>query len=213
MGLRASAKNLLLGALLGGRFISKTSSRNHSLALTFDDGPDPVYTPKVLDLLREHGVNATFFLIGELAALHPEIVRRILDEGHEIGNHAYRHVKFAALLLQDQLGEIALTDRLLSQYDGREWHWFRPPQGRLPPSLLLELVRTRHRIAMWSYDSLDYQKQSVASILSRFRSKHARNGEVILFHDDNDFTVSALQQLLSQWRVEGYKFHVLSHAT
>ena len=210
MGLRTSVKNMLLGNLMGKYFVANASRRNHTLMLTFDDGPDPIYTPKVLDLLRAHGASATFFMIGEKAERHPEIVRRILDEGHEIGNHAYRHVKFAALPLQDQLCEIALTDSVLSQHDGRQSHWFRPPQGRLSLRLLFALLQIRHRIAMWSYDSLDYQTNGVAPILSRFRSKPVRNGEVILFHDDNDFTVSALQHLLIQWRVQGYEFGLIS---
>ena len=213
MGLGTSAKNMLLGNLMGKHFVANTSRRNRTLALTFDDGPDPIYTPKVLDLLREHGVSATFFMIGERAERHPEIIKRILDEGHEIGNHAYRHVKFAALPLNDQLREIDQTNRLLSQYDGRRWHWFRPPQGRLPLSLLFALMQTRHRIAMWSYDSLDYQTQGVASILSRFRSKPVRNGDVILFHDDNDVTVASLQHLLIDWRAQGYEFGALSEQT
>ncbi len=203
---------MLLGVLMGDHFIANISRRNRFLALTFDDGPDPIYTPMVLDLLKANGVSATFFIIGEQAELHPEIVRRILDEGHEIGNHAYRHVKFATLPIRDQLDEIDRTDRLLNQYDGRHWHWFRPPQGRLPLNLLLALLQKRHKIAMWSYDSLDYQAKDVASILSQFTSKPVRNGEIILFHDDNDFAVLALRSLLDEWRVQGYEFSLLSHS-
>lgn len=212
MGLKTSVRNMVLGTLMGNHFIANISRRNRSLALTFDDGPDPIYTPMVLDLLKSNGVNATFFIIGEQAERHPEIVRRILDEGHEIGNHAYRHIRFAALPIRDQLDEIDRTDRLLSQYDGRHWHWFRPPQGRLPLNLLIALLQRRHKIAMWSYDSLDYQAKDVASILSQFRSKPARNGEVILFHDDNDFAVLALRRLLDEWRVQGYEFSLLCHS-
>lgn len=210
MGLKTSIKNMVLSALMGKYFVAKTSRRNRTLALTFDDGPDPINTPRVLDVLKANGVNATFFIIGVQAECHPEIVRRIIDEGHEIGNHAYRHVKFAALPVRDQLDEIDRTDRLLTQYDGRPWHWFRPPQGRLPLTLLLALLKKRHRIAMWSYDSLDYQAESVASIQSRFLSKPVRNGDVILFHDDTDPTALAFEALLGQWRAQGYKFSLLS---
>lgn len=210
MGLRASVRNWFLGRLLGDHFAGNASRGSRALVLTFDDGPDPLYTPKVLDLLKEVGVRATFFVIGVHAERHPEIVRRMLDEGHEIGNHAYRHVKFAALPLRDQLAEIEQTDRILTQYDGRPWHWFRPPQGRLPLQLLSALVRTRHRIAMWSYDSLDYRAQDADSILNRFQKDPVREGEVILLHDDNNSTELALPQLVGQWREEGYEFHCLS---
>lgn len=210
MGLRTIAKNMFLGVLMGHKFVARISRRNRTLALTFDDGPDPIYTPKVLDLLKVHDARATFFIIGELAEKHPEIVRRILSDGHEIGNHAYRHFKFASLPVGVQLDEIDRTDRILAQYDGRPWHWFRPPQGRLPLKLLLALLQKRHRIAMWSYDSLDYQAESGVSIQSRFRSKPVRNGDVILFHDDNDFSVSALKVLLEHWRAQGYEFNHIS---
>ena len=195
---------------MNGHFVAHRSRQNRTLALTFDDGPDPIHTLGVLDILRAQGVSATFFMIGERAERHPEIVKRILDEGHEIGNHAYRHVKFAALPLQNQLNEIDQTDHLLSRCDGRQWHWFRPPQGRLPLRLLFALLQKRHRVAMWSYDSLDYKKQDVASVLSRFSSSPVRDGDVILFHDDNNVTVLALQHLLPQWRAQGYAFSFLA---
>ena len=143
---------------------------------------------------------------GERAERHPEIVKRIVREGHEIGNHAYRHIKFATLPLQSQLAEITQTDRLLSRYDGRQWHWFRPPQGKLPFRLMLALLKKRHGIAMWSYDSLDYKKQGVGSVWSRFEKTPVRGGDVVLFHDDNDVTVAALGQLITRWRTEGYGF-------
>jgi peptidoglycan-N-acetylglucosamine deacetylase len=210
MGLQATAKNLLLAALMNDRFVAHRSRQSRVLALTFDDGPDPLHTPMVLDILRAENVCATFFLIGERVERHPEIVRRIVAEGHQIGNHAYRHVKFAALPLQNQLGEIDRTDWLLSRSDGQQWHWFRPPQGRLPLRLLFALMRNRQRVAMWSYDSLDYKNPDVASVLSRFDSSPVRDGDVILFHDDNEGTARALQQLLPQWRQQGYGFSLLA---
>jgi peptidoglycan/xylan/chitin deacetylase (PgdA/CDA1 family) len=195
---------------LGDHFTGNVSRGGRTLALTFDDGPDPIHTPKVLDILKDNGVKATFFMIGERVEHHPEIVRRILDEGHEIGNHAYRHVKFAALPLRDQLAEIHKTDQILTQYDGRPWHWFRPPQGRLPLRLLWAMVRTRHRLAMWSYDSLDYRAKNLDSIHKLFQGTPVREGEVVLFHDDNNSTALALPQLVGLWREQGYEFHCLS---
>lgn len=213
MGLRTSVRNGFLGLVLGDHFAGNASRGRRALALTFDDGPDPVHTPKVLDILKENGVRATFFLIGKHVEKHPEIVRRMLDEGHEIGNHAYRHVKFASMPLEDQLAEIHQTDQILTQYDGRPWHWFRPPQGRLPLRLLFALIWARHRLAMWSYDSFDYRTKDVDSIHNRFQKSSARSGEVILFHDDNNWTTLALPQLLSQWREDGYEFYCLSQLT
>lgn len=111
MGLKTSAGNMVLGAPMGKYLVAKNSRRSRTLALTFDDGPDPIYTPRVLDVLKANGASAIFFLIGAQAECHPELVRRIIDEGHEIGNHAYPHVKFAALPVRDQLDEI---DRRIS---------------------------------------------------------------------------------------------------
>lgn len=210
MGIATRLRNLCMGALLRGHFIASGPRGEKVIAITFDDGPIPVHTAAILDLLGANGACATFFLTGSHAESHPELVRRIADEGHELANHSYKHVAFARMPLANQLDEIERVDALLQARDGRELHWFRPPQGIMPPSLLVALMRRRHPVAMWSLDSLDYLGSGVQAILQRFESRPARNGEIVLFHDDNDGTVQALRALLPLWRDDGFRFATVS---
>lgn len=182
---------------------------NPARYLTFDDGPDPRYTPRLLDLLMNFGLNASFFLVGRLAEDHPNIVQRIVDEGHILGNHSYNHKLFAKLPLRDQIAEIERTDRFLQTFDGRERHWIRPPQGHLPLPLMMYFVRCRRSIAYWSYDSHDYALHEGSDVVERMRLNPPRPREIILMHDDGTCAIDALGMILPQWIQEGYVFSTL----
>lgn len=210
MSIKDRMARLIYKTAMGDRYLTNARRDSPILALTFDDGPHPTYTPAILDLLARHRARATFFLTGVQAEQFPEIVARTLAEGHEIANHSYRHTCFASLPVKAQLEEIEKTDAILSAHDQREWHWFRPPQGKLPISLFLKLWSRRHPVAMWSHDSYDYRNAGAAAIVERYQATPARGGEVILFHDDNADTVDALQRMLLLWIQQGYAFDTLS---
>jgi peptidoglycan/xylan/chitin deacetylase (PgdA/CDA1 family) len=177
--------------------------------LTFDDGPHPEYTPEILDVLAEHGARASFFLVGRFAENHPALVKRIVAEGHLLGNHSWNHKLFARMSLREQTAEIERTDAFLAEFDHQAHHRVRPPQGHLPLPLLLHFACQRRSIAYWSYDSLDYQHGSAASIASRLRQRPPREREIILMHDDSARAVGALRLVLPQWRASGYSFEAL----
>ena len=183
--------------------------RSESIYLTFDDGPDPVHTPPLLDLLRKHGVTATFFVVGKNAERHPEIVQRMVNEGHCLGNHSWNHEAFDTLPVADQLDEIARTDALLERFDGKKRHDFRPPCGKLPPSLLFALLRKRIRIAYWSYDSLDYMKLGADRLCALFSRQPLVGGDVVLMHDDEDDAAAALVNAIPAWQAKGMTFSAL----
>ena len=210
MGMKGSARNLLLNAFMGSDCFVRGSRKERTLYLTFDDGPREEHTPGLLDLLARYGARATFFVTGYHVERRPEIVERILRAGHEIGNHSYRHTRFGSMRLADQRAEIAEMDELLQRHDERARHWFRPPQGHLSPSLAWALRRSRRRVALWSYDSLDYRARALSELVKRFDERPVANGEVILFHDDNPHTLGALEILLERWREERYAFRTLS---
>jgi len=176
---------------------------SRSLYLSFDDGPDPTFTPKLLDLLAAHGARASFFLQGDNAEKHPEIVRRMVAEGHLIGNHSYTHPAFDELPLAAQLDEIDRTDRLLASFDGRPQHRFRPPRGVLPLPLVLHFVRSGRGITYWSYDSFDYRRNPACELAERLRRYPPRSGDIVLMHDDDTNTLGALEMLLPEWRAAG----------
>ena len=109
---------------------TRMSRREPTVYLSFDDGPHPEHTPRLLELLRKHGAKATFFLIGDQAEKHPDIVRRIVEEGHTIGNHSMTHPRLSRLSAREQLADIARADAVLERFNGRKRQMFRPPNGR-----------------------------------------------------------------------------------
>ena len=199
-----SRKTRLLGLLPSRLVTTRMRSREKVLFLTFDDGPDPEHTPPVLDLLKAHDATATFFLIGNRIDDHPEVVRRIVEEGHELGNHSWSHPFMSDLPIEGQMDEIARTDASLSAYDGRATHPFRPPCGVLPRNLLTRFARIGRTVAFWSYDSHDYERLPAATLIAQVRADPPKAGDVVLMHDDNADTVELLAGLLPEWRAQGY---------
>jgi peptidoglycan/xylan/chitin deacetylase (PgdA/CDA1 family) len=185
------------------------SRRGNTRYLTFDDGPDPAYTPPLLDLLAAHGVQASFFLIGEKVERHPELVRRIVAEGHMLGNHSYSHWEFRNMTLRKQLSEVHRTDALLSAFDQRPHHRVRTPRGYLAAPLLLYFASHRRSFVHWSYDSLDYQPQPVEELVARLRQQPPASGDIVLMHDDSTKACTALRTLLPEWLASGHHFHAL----
>lgn len=182
-----------------------------NLYLTFDDGPHPDHTPALLDLLAEHGAKASFFLVGREVERHDALARRIASQGHTLGNHSYSHPRFEALTLDEQLEEIERTQRLLTGIDGRSRHAFRPPRGVLTGAMLASLVRRRHRIDYWSYDSLDYSRRPVPELLETIQRHPPRGGDIILMHDDSEHSLTLLRALIPAWIAQGFSLRALPH--
>lgn len=189
--------------------LTRCSAHPLRLYLTFDDGPDPEHTPRLLDLLAAHGARATFFVIGEHAQRHPAIMRRLVAEGHALGNHSWSHPHIERLPAVQQRDQVERTDRLLQQYDGRASHDFRPPRGATPIRLLLDFLWRRGRVAYWSYDSLDYSRRPIADLLAGFRQHPVRSGDIVLMHDDSDHSFQLLQALLPEWTSAGYAMETI----
>lgn len=200
-------KNELLALLPKTLVLTRTQDASLRY-LSFDDGPEPAHTPKLLDTLAKHGVKATFFLVGEKIEQHPEIVRRIVAEGHAIGNHSYSHWSFRNMSRRKQLDEVHRTDALLRQFDNR-LHAMRPPHGYVGGWLLLHFARMRRRFVYWSYDSLDYQDRPVDTLIARLRNDPPAAGDIVLMHDDSDKAADALDAVLPEWLGQGFRFAAL----
>jgi Predicted xylanase/chitin deacetylase len=209
MNIKPSKQQLL--SLLPGRLVLTRGLRGgNAIYLTFDDGPHPEHTPRLLDLLAAYGAHASFFLIGQQVERHPRLVERIVAEGHMLGNHSYSHPSgFSRISLRQQLQEIEHTDRLLAEFDHHPQHCFRPPRGSLSLGLLLHFAGQRRRIAYWSYDSMDYQHQSDADVAARLRNQPPLAGDIILMHDDNACAGNVLSMLLPEWLAGGRELHTL----
>jgi peptidoglycan-N-acetylglucosamine deacetylase len=202
-------KQQLLGLLPDALVLTRGARRGSTRYLTFDDGPDPVYTPPLLDLLASHGVRASFFLVGEKIERHPALVERIVAEGHMVGNHSYSHWMFKNMSVAKKRREIDSTDVLLRAFDGRAYHRMRPPHGYVSVDLLWHFARQRRSFVYWSYDSLDYQDRPNDELVNQLRAQPPLAGEIVLMHDDSDRARAALAVLLPEWLASGHTFEAL----
>lgn len=166
-------------------------------ALTFDDGPDPEMTPRILDALARRRCRATFFVIGENAARFPEIIRRMAAEGHAIGNHTNTHARCDRVSAAELEWELECSDRAILSALGENAmppKLFRPPFGALGARRLYQVLRGGRRIALWNRDSRDYLGAPADAIADN--GETAQRRDIILLHDRFPATVEALPQLL-----------------
>lgn len=177
--------------------------------LTFDDGPNPEFTPKILDILKAHCIKAEFYLIGTQVQRHPDIVRRIIAEGHVIGSHSFSHKGFGRMGWANQKEEIVRGAQAVKPFAPEQELLFRPPQGRLNLKQILFCRERKIKIMMWTVDSMDYDRtKNKDAILERLKNIRFNGGEIILFHDDNHVTVDALGDCIHWIKSKNLKFAV-----
>ncbi|MCX7920147.1 MAG: polysaccharide deacetylase family protein [bacterium] len=202
----------LYEALLKGintRVIWAGNNQNKYIALTFDDGPNPKYTPKVLKILEQEQVRATFFLIGHHAEQQPELVKQIHLAGHEIGNHTYSHVMLTKVPSIKIKQELERTRDIVQKLTGTNTVLFRPPWGVFNGRSLAELALRKFDVVLWSVDSRDWSRPGIAAIKKNILNS-VRNGSIILCHDDHDQIVTALPEIIHELKSHGYKFVTVS---
>ena len=163
-----------------------------ALSLTFDDGPHPEHTPALLDELEAAGIEATFFVVGEKAERHPDIVRRIAEAGHEIGNHTWSHSEPRQTSTSVFLAELRRTRELLEDLTGQPCRLVRPPKGALSPGKLLGLLTSRQPIVLWNQDTRDYALNDPAAIGRWVANYSPRHGDIVLMHDVHPHATSAV---------------------
>jgi peptidoglycan-N-acetylglucosamine deacetylase len=185
------------------------SSGAASIYLTFDDGPHPEHTPHLLSLLEQHGAKGAFFVIGNAIEKNSELMRRMLAEGHTIGNHSMTHPKMRRLGAGAQWAEIDRADLALQKIDGKRRHAYRPPNGRMTWPQLAATLRHQQPMVLWTIDSLDY-KLSPTQVVQQLQLSTPQAGDVLLFHDDGACAAQALQVLLPIWRQAGLEFAALA---
>src|SRR5438876_9473642 len=180
------------------------------IALTFDDGPSATLTPKLLDLLAAHHIHATFFVIGENVAQHPEIVKRAAREGHEIGNHSWSHPNLAKISDENVRSQIKRTEEAISGAIGARPVLLRPPYGSLT-------ARQKHfihdelgyEIVLWDVDPYDWKRPGPTVVTNRI-VKETRPGSIVLSHDIHPGTIEAMPATLSELEAKGFKFVTVS---
>lgn len=176
----------------------RSPTDQQAVALTFDDGPHPEFTPPVLEALRDAGARATFFLIGENARRHPELVRRIVAEGHAVGCHTDTHADLSRLGWGAVRRECCRGRETLQALSGRPVRYLRPPWGRFGAATLAVAAMEHMALAMWSVDSLDSRRLTPDQLVERLQQTAPGPGDIVLFHDDGANTAEALPRILRQ---------------
>ena len=187
---------------------AQQNSSSKRIALTFDDGPT-FNSANILDILKQHNVPATFFLVGQRVEQQPELARRMLAEGHSIGNHTQAHghlINFKET--KGMMDEITACNQAIEQHMGIQTTLFRAPHG----VLTLHLSRAIHRLGMrsigWNLRSFDTSAKDADLLLHRITSK-LQNRAIILLHDDCDITAQILPKIIEHARAQGYEFDVI----
>lgn len=186
--------------------------RVKEIALTFDDGPSLQNTEEILGILKEYGIRATFFVIGENAAADPERIRMIHEAGHEIGNHTYTHAYISKIKPEQLREEIRKTEAVLKEITGEKPNVFRPPGGYYDKASLAVLEEMGYKSILWSLDTRDWSMPKSDTIVSKIE-ENAVGGDIILFHDLNDKrlpTPEALKRILPYLKENGYEFVTIS---
>lgn len=185
------------------------------VALTFDDGPDPVRTPALLDVLAEANAPATFFLLGDAVEMHPDVVARMASEGHELGNHTYCHRYLPLARSRSVERELAKTDRAIADATGHVPKVARPPWGGRSPWTVRAFARLAKRLVLWDVNSYDWKGRPAAQVVERVLER-TRPGSIILMHearDGGEETIEAVRQLIPALRARGYQLVTVSDAT
>ncbi|QOR64705.1 polysaccharide deacetylase family protein [Cytobacillus suaedae] len=209
---RYPVSNIVLQQRYPETIVLSGPSAEKKVALTFDDGPDPRFTGQVLDVLNQYNVDATFFVMGARAEAYPDLVKRMINEGHIVGNHTYWHPN-----LVDQANvatlerEVNRTEETLEDLIGYRTKLFRAPYGFLYNELVEKLRDMNYTVVGWSVDSLDWQEEPPAVITNTVTSQ-VQPGSVILMHDGGEWdanrtpTIESLKQIIPTLQQQGYEF-------
>jgi len=199
---RTLLKKALFSLVSGRQLLVHGNRERTQIAITVDDGPDPVYTPQILDILRDHEAKATFFVVGGAAEQYPDIVKRMQKEGHEVGSHSYSHPYFNKLSWSGAGQEITMTSWVLDHILGVKCRLFRPPHGKLSLRSLIPAWAAGQQVVMWNVDLKDYRASS-GEVEAQLDRTSLSSGDIILYHGTNDAALTALPRVIEAARGNG----------
>lgn len=190
--------------------VEQGDPRHRRVAMTFDDGPHPTLTPRLLDILRERRIRATFYVIGSRVQAYPGLLRRMVDEGHEIGNHTWAHPRLSRHGAARVLAELDRTAQIIWQVTGHVPVTMRPPYGAITQrqSRMIHAERNLPTV-MWSVDSQDWRRSGSSEVAGRIVDG-ASNGSIILSHDIHPHTIAAMPAALDGLLARGFRFVPMS---
>ena len=193
-------------------------TKDKSICLTFDDGPHPVFTPKILEMLSKYNVKVTFFISGNKIQSYQNIVERTINEGHDVGNHGFSHRNFIFKSSKFIRSEISRTDELLRSCGANGEITFRTPYGRMSIKTLFILSKLKKKIIMWNVPTKDFKATNSNMIVKKILKK-IKPGGIIVVHDagkliesdvDRTYTIEAVKQIIEELQTAGYRFKTIS---
>ncbi len=198
----------------GGRLSGVPNSMNRlvrgnpadkEIALTFDDGPHPGYTQRILDILETEHVKATFFVVGSQVDIHPELARMESVDGHEVANHTYDHVRLPTLTPTEVTRQLVLGAKSIERATGVSPRFFRPPGGEYDEVTVEAAHKLGYIMTLWTDDPGDFADPGAAVILKR-TLRYANNGGILLLHDGTEQTIQILPELIHRLKSQGFRF-------
>ncbi|MFF2480808.1 polysaccharide deacetylase family protein [Paenibacillus sp. NPDC058071] len=198
-----------------GAFVTHGPRNRKRIALTFDDAPDPRFTPAILDILSQHKVCATFFVVGNRAAAHPDLIRRMVREGHVVGNHSYNHAVLPKLSEQAFRKQILKTDAIIKRITGYRPRFIRPPYGEVAASQVAWTRKNGFIVVNWDVDSVDWNNNPSSSKVLLNIKRTLQPGSIVLQHagggDGQSLTgtIEALPRLIVSLKKRGYELVTL----
>lgn len=191
--------------------ITRVNTKDKVVALTFDDGPDGAKTAAVLKSLAKYQVHATFFVVGSKAEAQPDLLKKIVHDGHELGNHSYSHKDFNHMSGAVICNEIRSTSNIITKITGQKPVLFRPPGGYLSNELIRITQAEKVKIAYWSWetDSKDWKDNRSSKEIARHLCSHIAPGQIIILHDgcsNSMATAQAVDLMLAELSKQGYRF-------
>lgn len=179
-----------------------------TIALTFDDGPGK-YTERLLNILKEHGVKATFFIVGNRASYQKDILKRMADEGHEVGNHSYHHPSLVEIEYQEAIDQISITKDIIESATGKENKLVRAPYGALNADVKEMARELNVSLIHWSLDSFDWKTRDAQLVYDEIMCR-VKDGDIILLHDIHESTVDAMEMVIPDLIKNGYRLVTVS---
>jgi peptidoglycan/xylan/chitin deacetylase (PgdA/CDA1 family) len=205
----AASQDPRLGTAASARVIVQGPTTGNSVALTIDDGPHPLITSLMLEVLRQHNLKATFFVVGEKVEECPELLRRLVDEGHEIGNHTYSHPRLKHLSEAETLAQLRACQMVVGRVSGRPITLLRPPGGGVADHVLRAATTANSTVVLWTHNTNDWLKISPAEIAAN-ALRDLRPGSVILMHQGDILSVRALPLIIEGVAQKGLRLTTVS---
>lgn len=180
------------------------------VALTFDDGPYPGYTEKLLDILENENIHATFFLIGRHVEKNPYLAKLIADKKHEIGGHTYNHINITKLEDTKLFLELEKTRDIIKKTTGISIYLFRPPGGRINTKTINFVSQLGYSTVLWNVLPKDHEPHKTSKEITKYIIENTSPGDIILLHLGKESTLNALPEIIWQLRIKGYRFVTIS---